>query len=448
MGYARVDVITRMLVVGLSLISGTTLRAQDAVPSSWLGTWILDVPRSTIGRPLAAPSGLTIIGQTLSLDQTAQQLRLSGETNYSDASGTHSARETNALNLDGTPSVVGPISFVFKRIDGSTFEINSELLVANRRLSETSHFVIAADGQTLTETKTQIERSADSNSNADATTRTSTSVLVFHKRIAAASAQAAAPEFEVASIHACDPDHLPEAPDGARGGGANSLQITRGRLRALCVTVATLIRTAYGYVPWELEFLAGGDRGQTREPIFGNVAGLGVEDGRRVRGGPDWIRSEHYTIEAVAADGQTPSAPMMRGPMLQRLLERRFQFTGHVDVEQTPTFALTVAKGGLKIKPVTGIADACEPMPPPTSTTRRRRLADVRRGEKPNCAFMGEREGPNMVFVGGAATLNTLATFLGGQLGGMSVLDRRPHGQIQLHSGVCDRRERRRCGRA
>jgi uncharacterized protein (TIGR03435 family) len=63
-------------------------------------------------------------------------------------------------------------------------------------------------------------------------------------------------------------------------------------------------------------------------------------------------------------------------------------------------------------------------MPPPTSTERRRRLADIRRGEKPNCAFMGEQEGPNMVFVGGAATLNTLATFLGGQLGGIRVVDR------------------------
>jgi hypothetical protein len=173
-----------LLLGGVSLMCGTTLRAQDAVPSSWLGTWMLDVPRSTIGRPLmpGTPSGLTIIGQTLALDQTAQQLRLSGETNYSDARGTHSARETTRLNLDGTPTFVGPISLVFKRIDGSTFEINSELMLVNRRLSETSHFVIAADGQTLTETKTQIERSADSNGETEATTRTSTSVLVFHKR--------------------------------------------------------------------------------------------------------------------------------------------------------------------------------------------------------------------------------------------------------------------------
>jgi hypothetical protein len=173
-----------LLLGGLLLTCGTTLRAQEAAHSSWLGTWMLDVSQSTIGRPLmpGPASGLTIIGQTLAIDQTAQQLQLSGETNYSDATGTHSARETNRLNLDGTPTFVGPISLVFKRVDESTFDILSELTLGNRRLSETSRFVVAADGHTLTATKTQTERSAGSNSEADAATRTSTSVLVFHKR--------------------------------------------------------------------------------------------------------------------------------------------------------------------------------------------------------------------------------------------------------------------------
>ena len=40
-----------------------------------------------------------------------------------------------------------------------------------------------------------------------------------------------------------------------------------------------------------------------------------------------------------------------RGPMLRALLERRFQLKAHVETEQIPAFALTVAKGGLKIKP-------------------------------------------------------------------------------------------------
>jgi hypothetical protein len=172
---------TSLLLVALFSMCGTTLWAQEAVPSSWLGTWMLDVPHSTIGRSLmpGTPPGLTITGQTLALDQIAQQFRLTGETNYSDSSGTHSARETNRLSLDGTPTLVGPISLVFKRIDGSTFDILSELMLGNRQLSETSHFVVAADGRTLTETKTQTERASGL---ADVQPRTSISVVVFHKQ--------------------------------------------------------------------------------------------------------------------------------------------------------------------------------------------------------------------------------------------------------------------------
>jgi hypothetical protein len=34
--------------------------------------------------------------------------------------------------------------------------------------------------------------------------------------------------------------------------------------------------------------------------------GIGEEDGQRVRGGPDWLRSERYTIEAVVGAGRRP----------------------------------------------------------------------------------------------------------------------------------------------
>ena len=53
---------------------------------------------------------------------------------------------------------------------------------------------------------------------------------------------------------------------------------------------------------------------------FGAAYFLGVEDGARVRGGPDWVRSTLYTIEAVAAGAA--DAQTMRGPMLRALLER------------------------------------------------------------------------------------------------------------------------------
>ncbi len=139
---------------------------------------------------------------------------------------------------------------------------------------------------------------------------------------AAVGGQAASTGFEEASIRACDPENLPATPTGARGGGPNSLLMTPGHLYAQCVTLATLIRTALEYGPVDLELLGGAGRRAERGMRFEAVYGLGVEDGRRVRGGPDWIRTDRYTIEAVG-DAQA-AAEMMRGPMLRELLERRF----------------------------------------------------------------------------------------------------------------------------
>ena len=242
------------------------------------------------------------------------------------------------------------------------------------------------------------------------------------------SAQASAPrQFEEASIRLCDPDNLPQAPQGGRGGGPNSLQMTPGRTHALCMTVATLIRTAYGYGPMDLEFMntsenpGGRGRGLGR---LNTVYGLGVEDGRRVRGGPDWVRTERYTIDAVA-DGASDAATMS-GPMLRDLLERRFKLEAHIETEQVAAFTLTVARGGLKIKPAE--SGACAPMPPPTPVvpTIRRPVdfADVRRGEKPSCGLTAQRNGPNNVLVGGEAPLAALGRVLGSSLGGVQVLDK------------------------
>jgi len=232
----------------------------------------------------------------------------------------------------------------------------------------------------------------------------------------------AAQEFEEASIRPCDPNNLPPTPEGMRGGGgANSFQMNAGTSPRLCLTLATLIRTAYGYEPADIEVLFGGN-GQGRGLTFNNVYGLAVEDGVRVRGGPDWVRKDRYTIEAIA---QGPSdAATMQGPMLRALLERRFQLKTYIETEQVPAFALTVAKGGLKIKPME--AGGCEPMPAPTpgvpNLIRPRTFAEVRRGEKPNCVFNANQNGPNTVFVFGGSTLGSLS-LLGGYVGSR-VLDK------------------------
>ena len=228
-------------------------------------------------------------------------------------------------------------------------------------------------------------------------------------------ASAAGPQFEEASIKPCDPDKVPPAPPGARGGGANSFYMSPGRTYVLCMTLATIIRTAYNYGPYEMlnsdNSVGPAGRGLSTGPVYG----LGVEDGRRVRGGPDWIREERYTIEAVAEGASDGAA--MSGPMLRTLLEKRFGLKAHVETEDAPAFDLIVARSGLKVKPVD--ASACEAGPPPDvpAVRIRRTFKDVRNGQKPSCGLGIQANGPNRVLVGGATTLQGLANALGGPLG-------------------------------
>ena len=236
------------------------------------------------------------------------------------------------------------------------------------------------------------------------------------------SAAAARPEFEEASIRPCDPDNLPSTPEGARGGGPNSFQMTPGRTHVLCMTLATIIRTAYRIANLDRP-IGGGGRG--RGLLFNNIYGLGVEDGTRVRGGPDWVRTERYTIDAVADD--KADAETMRGSMLAALLERRFRLKVHEETEQVPVFGLTISTGGLKMKPVvadgidangfvrSGVKnEACDALPEiprgqPTTTAVARSAEEVRRGAKPTCGLFGSANGPNLVFVGGGVPLSSLA---------------------------------------
>ena len=89
----------------------------------------------------------------------------------------------------------------------------------------------------------------------------------------------------------------------------------------------------------------------------------------QISGGPSWIDSENYDIEAKT-DSNTP-ARQMAEPMLQALLEDRFKLKVHRETKELPVYVLTVAKNGLKIQPAKeGSCITPEPGKPPAPGQR------------------------------------------------------------------------------
>jgi uncharacterized protein (TIGR03435 family) len=67
-----------------------------------------------------------------------------------------------------------------------------------------------------------------------------------------------------------------------------------------------------------------------------------------LEGTPNWANSASYTIDARAEGPQTGA--MMRGPMMQALLEDRFQVKVHRETREISGYLMTVDKGGPKLK--------------------------------------------------------------------------------------------------
>jgi uncharacterized protein (TIGR03435 family) len=243
-----------------------------------------------------------------------------------------------------------------------------------------------------------------------------------------ATAAPAIVEFEEASIRACDPDNLPPSPPGARGGGANSFQMTPGRLYALCMTPAVMVRIAHGFVAMPEGSLSA-DARRGRGWRLNQVSGQGANSGIGVRGGPDWARNERYSIEAVAAT--EADADTMSGPMFRALLERRFKLKTHIETEEVPAWTLAVAPGGLKIKPMA--PDGCDELVPSpgTRTSASRMLEDVRRGAKPTCGVWAPSPGgATAVWLVGGGTMEDFAGRLRSLLSQARITDK---------TGVTDR---------
>lgn len=144
--------------------------------------------------------------------------------------------------------------------------------------------------------------------------------LLFFVMLAAIAAAQQPPKFEVASIRECKDTGQRNPPSTT----------SPGRLNLNCWPLWRLISDAYA------TFASGRVDASTGmlPPPFDNA--------------PAWINSTSYTIEAISENPQ--SGAMMRGPMMQALLEDRFKLKMRREIREVPAYLMTVDKRGLKVK--------------------------------------------------------------------------------------------------
>jgi bla regulator protein blaR1 len=136
----------------------------------------------------------------------------------------------------------------------------------------------------------------------------------------------------------------------------------------------------------------------------------------RIFGGPAWLQSDRFNIEAKAAardlspDGNIAADQLPL--MLQGLLEDRFKLKVHRETREVPVYELVVAKGGSKLK-LSDDQTPPAPLPPPVLGL------PVQRGAVPGPVgrIRGSQGRGNGTAYGSAAPLtvltNTLSQFLG-----------------------------------
>ncbi|HKW02594.1 MAG TPA: TIGR03435 family protein [Vicinamibacterales bacterium] len=153
-------------------------------------------------------------------------------------------------------------------------------------------------------------------------------------------------KFDAVSVKPCENE--PPTPPGQRSSQGGFPTTSPGHFMIECGTVERLISVAY------VRF---GETLTNQDARIGDISWM--------KNAPGWVRSDKFTIEARAAG--TPDDSVMRGPMLRALLEDRFKLQIHRVTEDAPMYALTVAKGGLKIKPMApdGCAEYTPDNPPP-----------------------------------------------------------------------------------
>jgi uncharacterized protein (TIGR03435 family) len=219
-----------------------------------------------------------------------------------------------------------------------------------------------------------------------------------------------APKFDRVSIKTCRP--VDGAGRSGRGGagGRGIGPSPPGQIFVNCLSVHEML---------DISIQNGNDHllNDSDVPLFA----------RRVRGGPAWIYSDLYTIDAQSSDpaANIPDARgnadfrLLSGPMLRALLEDRFQLKTHRAVEEVPMYALTVGGGGFKLQPTE--AGGCIPLEPGAPYTASQMFPP---GQKPLCIMHGDWDGPNWTIDAAGQGLGKLAGMLSSFIVDRYVLDK------------------------
>lgn len=148
------------------------------------------------------------------------------------------------------------------------------------------------------------------------------------------SARQVEPKFEVISIKPCQAEsQVAGHPEIRPWANSSPGMLRTGCVRLLDANGIGLIAYAYPEVP--------------------------------IKGGPPWLHSAFYEINAQAEGN--PSVKTMMGPMMQVLLEDRFHLKVRREATEGPVYFLTVARGGPKLHAFT--EGSCTPYSPYQSTT-------------------------------------------------------------------------------
>jgi uncharacterized protein (TIGR03435 family) len=123
----------------------------------------------------------------------------------------------------------------------------------------------------------------------------------------------------------------------------------------------------------------------------------------QVTGGPDWIDSERYNIEAKSEGPPSfnPDYATLQYRRLQTLLRDRFHLAIHRETKELPVYAMTVAKGGPKLQP-----PKCVHREPGDFTIAPGRYCGLMSGSMPSGRL--QASGATMAFL--ASYLSTLLT--------------------------------------